>query len=85
MEREFGISYPSGLPPEERQQYQKDILALHQRNCDLRSSLQSRQEELEGAKVTVGDIEVERNSLHERVGGSATGYISIILDLKGFV
>ncbi|XP_042178432.1 uncharacterized protein ushbp1 isoform X3 [Oncorhynchus tshawytscha] len=69
MEREFGISYPSGLPPEERQQYQKDILALHQRNCDLRSSLQSRQEELEGAKVTVGDIEVERNSLHERLLG----------------
>ncbi|KAK6313731.1 hypothetical protein J4Q44_G00151900 [Coregonus suidteri] len=69
MEREFGISYPSGLPPEERQQYQKDILALHQRNCALRSTLQSRQEELEGAKVTVGDMEVERNSLQERLLG----------------
>ncbi|XP_010870869.2 colorectal mutant cancer protein isoform X2 [Esox lucius] len=69
MEREFGISYPSGLPPEERQQYQKDVLTLHQRNCDLRRILHSRQDELEGAKITVGEMEDERNRLQERLVG----------------
>lgn len=70
MEREFGISYPSGLPPEERQQYQRDVLALHQRNCALRDTLHTRQDELEGVKGTVGEMEEERNRLQERVGGS---------------
>lgn len=69
MEREFGISYLSELPPEERQQYQRDTLALYQCNCALRSNLQSRQGELEGAKISVVEMEDERNKLQEQLLG----------------
>ncbi|KAL1022852.1 hypothetical protein UPYG_G00033300 [Umbra pygmaea] len=69
MERDFGISYSSGLPPEERKRYQKDVLALHQRNCDLHSILLRRQEELEKAKVNVTEMEDERRRLQEKLLG----------------
>ncbi|KAJ7986223.1 hypothetical protein DPEC_G00337730 [Dallia pectoralis] len=69
IESEFGITYPSGLPPEERQQYHKDMLTLHQHNCDLHRILHSRQEELDDAKVTVGEMENERNLLQEKLLG----------------
>ncbi|KAM6962604.1 colorectal mutant cancer protein [Aplochiton taeniatus] len=65
MEREFGISYPSGLPPEERQQYQRDVLSLHQQNVVLRNTLQSRQVALDGTKYTVSQMDEERNKLQE--------------------
>ncbi|XP_016091279.1 Usher syndrome type-1C protein-binding protein 1 [Sinocyclocheilus grahami] len=43
METDLGISYPSALPPDERRQYQRDVLSLYKHNQDLNTSLKSRQ------------------------------------------
>ncbi|XP_071368374.1 colorectal mutant cancer protein isoform X2 [Centroberyx affinis] len=69
MEREFGISYPSGLPTEERQQYQRDILDLHKRNSALRGTLQRHQQELDGAQSAISQMEEERDKLQEKLVG----------------
>ncbi|KAG9350723.1 hypothetical protein JZ751_024612 [Albula glossodonta] len=69
LERELGISYPSELPPEERQQYQRDILALHKHNCNLRDTLQSREVELCRSKVTLHGLKEERNKLQLKLLG----------------
>ncbi|KAG7487920.1 hypothetical protein MATL_G00028550 [Megalops atlanticus] len=69
MEREFGISYPSELPAEERQQYQRDIIALHKRNCNLRTTLQCREKELSRSKLALGGLKEERNKLQLKLLG----------------
>ncbi|XP_045905534.1 colorectal mutant cancer protein isoform X4 [Micropterus dolomieu] len=60
MEREFGISCPSGLP---KYQYQGDILSLEKRDSALRSTLQNHQEELDKAQSTISQMEEEKNKL----------------------
>lgn len=60
MEREFGISCPSGMP---KDQYQEDILDLEKRDSPLRSNLQSHQEELERAQSTISQMEEEKNKV----------------------
>ncbi len=67
MERDLGISYPSALPPDERRQYQRDVLSLYKHNQDLNASLQSRQEELMGAERTLTDLEDEKTWLQGEV------------------
>ncbi|KAL1265466.1 hypothetical protein QQF64_003493 [Cirrhinus molitorella] len=67
MERDLGISYPSALPPDERRQYQRDVLSLHKHNQDLNASLKSRQEELVGAERMLMDLEDEKKWLQEKV------------------
>ncbi|XP_062308462.1 colorectal mutant cancer protein isoform X2 [Osmerus eperlanus] len=69
MEREFGISYPSELPTEDLQGYRREVLALHQSNRDLRSTLQHRQEALEAARFSVAEMEEEKNKLQEWLQG----------------
>ncbi|KAI7795461.1 putative colorectal mutant cancer protein-like, partial [Triplophysa rosa] len=66
MESDLGISYPSALPPDERRQYQRDILSLYKQNRDLSASMKSRQEELKGAERTLSDIEDEKKWLQEK-------------------
>uniref|UniRef100_W5M4V8 Usher syndrome 1C binding protein 1 n=1 Tax=Lepisosteus oculatus TaxID=7918 RepID=W5M4V8_LEPOC len=63
MEREFGISYPSALPPEERRQLQRDTLTYHQRNHDLRQSLRQREEEISRSKVMLSGLQEERDRM----------------------
>ena len=75
MERDFGISYPSELPAKELQEYRREVLALHQSNRDLRSTLQHRQEALETARFSVAEMEEEKNKLQEWVGASDFVYI----------
>ncbi|XP_070817538.1 colorectal mutant cancer protein [Chaetodon trifascialis] len=60
MEREFGISCPSGLT---KDQHQGDILDLEKRDSPLRGTLQSHQEELERSQTTLSQIEEEKNKL----------------------
>ncbi|XP_039984643.1 colorectal mutant cancer protein [Xiphias gladius] len=60
MEREFGISCPSAFP---KDQYQGDILDLEKHDSALRSTLHSRQEELERAQNTISQMEEEKNKL----------------------
>ncbi|XP_076582802.1 colorectal mutant cancer protein [Chaetodon auriga] len=60
MEREFGISCPSGLP---KDQYQGDIPDLEKRDSPLRGTLQSHQEELERSQTTISQMEEEKNKL----------------------
>ncbi|MFT7798656.1 Usher syndrome type-1C protein-binding protein 1 [Arapaima gigas] len=67
MEREFGISYPTELPHEERQRYQREVLTLHKSNSSLRSSLQHQEEELLKSKVTMSGLEEERNRLQKKL------------------
>uniref|UniRef100_A0A8C9SDI1 Usher syndrome 1C binding protein 1 n=2 Tax=Scleropages formosus TaxID=113540 RepID=A0A8C9SDI1_SCLFO len=67
MEREFGISYLSELPAEERQRYQRDVLALHKNNCSLRNTLRCRDEELGRSKITLSGLEEERNRLRKKL------------------
>lgn len=67
MESDLGISYPSALPPDERRQYQREILSLYKQNRDLNASMKSRQEELKGAERTLADIEDEKKWLQEKV------------------
>ncbi|XP_016417258.1 colorectal mutant cancer protein-like isoform X2 [Sinocyclocheilus rhinocerous] len=67
MERDLGISYPSALPPDERRQYQRDVLSLYKHNQDLNNSLKSRQEEFMGAERTLMDLEDEKKWLQEKV------------------
>ncbi|RXN02285.1 colorectal mutant cancer -like isoform X2 [Labeo rohita] len=67
MERDLGISYPSALPPDERRQYQRDVLSLYKHNQDLNASLKSRQEELVGAERMLMDLEDEKKWLQEKV------------------
>ncbi|XP_015458794.3 colorectal mutant cancer protein isoform X1 [Astyanax mexicanus] len=67
MERELGISYPSELPPEERQAYQKDVLLLDKLNRDLSASLKSRQEELKSAEGAILEMEDEKKRLREKL------------------
>ncbi len=69
MERDLGISYRSALPPDERRQYQRDVLSLYKHNQDLNASLESRQEELMGAERTLTDLEDEKKWLQEMVDG----------------
>lgn len=57
MEREFGISCPSDLPDD---QYQADTLDVDKRDCDLRVTLQSHQEELERAQSRINQMEEEK-------------------------
>ncbi|XP_056591287.1 harmonin-binding protein USHBP1 isoform X2 [Triplophysa dalaica] len=66
MESDLGISYPSALPPDERRQYQREILSLYKQNRDLNASMKSRQEELKGAERTLADIEDEKKWLQEK-------------------
>ncbi|XP_035272182.1 colorectal mutant cancer protein [Anguilla anguilla] len=79
LEREFGISYPSELPAEEKQKYQHNVLSLHKHNCTLRATLQCRENELCRSKVTLNSLKEERNKLqlkllslqkHMHAGGS---------------
>lgn len=63
MEREFGISCPSGLV---KDQYQEEILDLEKRDSPLRSTLQCYQEELERSQSTISQMEDEKN----KVGGA---------------
>ncbi|XP_072517296.1 colorectal mutant cancer protein [Salminus brasiliensis] len=67
MERELGIAYPSPLPPEERQSYQKDVLSLDKLNRDLSASLQSRQEELKNTEGAILEMEEEKKRLREKL------------------
>lgn len=67
MESDLGISYPSALPPDERRQYQRDVLSLYKHNQDLNTSLKSHQEELIGAESMLIDLEDEKNWLQEKV------------------
>uniref|UniRef100_A0A9J7YRT1 Usher syndrome 1C binding protein 1 n=1 Tax=Cyprinus carpio carpio TaxID=630221 RepID=A0A9J7YRT1_CYPCA len=67
MERELGISYPSALPPDERRQYQREVLSLYKHNQDLNNFLKSRQEELMGAERTLMDLEDEKKWLQEKM------------------
>lgn len=60
MEREFGISCPSGLS---KDQYQDNILNLEKRDPSLRSILQSHQEEQEKAQSTTSQMEEEKNKV----------------------
>ncbi|XP_041791136.1 uncharacterized protein ushbp1 [Chelmon rostratus] len=60
MEREFGISCPSGLV---KDQYQEEILDLEKRDSPLRSTLQCYQEELERSQSTISQMEDEKNKL----------------------
>ncbi|KAJ8374694.1 hypothetical protein SKAU_G00052740 [Synaphobranchus kaupii] len=69
LERELGISYPSELPAEERQQYQRDVLALYKRNCNLHATLQCREKELCRSKVTLDGLKEERNKLQLKLLG----------------
>lgn len=72
IERDLGISYPSALPPDERRQYQRDILSLYKQNRDLSASLKSRQEELKGAERSLVDLEDEKKWLQEKVEADGT-------------
>ncbi|XP_067287746.1 colorectal mutant cancer protein [Pseudorasbora parva] len=67
MESDLGISYPSALPPDERRQYQRDVLSLYKHNQDLNTSLKSRQEELIGAESMLMDLEDEKKWLQEKL------------------
>ncbi|KAK1805744.1 hypothetical protein P4O66_002007 [Electrophorus voltai] len=67
MEREFGISYPSALPSEDRQRYQRDILSFDKLNQDLRTRLQNRQEEQMSAERAILDLEEEKKRLREKL------------------
>ncbi|XP_066551626.1 colorectal mutant cancer protein [Amia ocellicauda] len=78
MDREFGISYPSGLPDEERRQFQRDVLTYHQKNCDLGASLQHREEELRRSKSTLNALQEERERLKAKLLG-----LQHILQSKG--
>ncbi|XP_068599572.1 colorectal mutant cancer protein [Brachionichthys hirsutus] len=60
MEREFGISCPSGLS---KDQNQEDILDLDTRDSALRSILQSHQEEVERSQRIINQMEEEKNKL----------------------
>nr|XP_046248527.1 uncharacterized protein ushbp1 isoform X2 [Scatophagus argus] len=60
MEREFGISCPSGLPND---QHQEGILDLETRDSACRSTLQSQQEELERSQSTISPMDEENNKL----------------------
>ncbi|XP_026202203.1 colorectal mutant cancer protein [Anabas testudineus] len=60
MEREFGITCPSGLP---KDQYQEEMLDVDKRDSALKSTLQSHQEELERAQSTISLVEEEKNKL----------------------
>uniref|UniRef100_W5M4X1 Usher syndrome 1C binding protein 1 n=1 Tax=Lepisosteus oculatus TaxID=7918 RepID=W5M4X1_LEPOC len=71
MEREFGISYPSALPPEERRQLQRDTLTYHQRNHDLRQSLRQREEEISRSKVMLSGLQEERDRMKVRADSGA--------------
>ncbi|MBN3317129.1 CRCM protein, partial [Atractosteus spatula] len=72
MEREFGISYPSALPPEERRQLQRDTLTYHQRNHDLRQSLRQREEEINRSKVMLNGLQEERDRMKAKLLGLLT-------------
>ncbi|XP_015221104.1 colorectal mutant cancer protein isoform X2 [Lepisosteus oculatus] len=72
MEREFGISYPSALPPEERRQLQRDTLTYHQRNHDLRQSLRQREEEISRSKVMLSGLQEERDRMKVKLLGLLT-------------
>ncbi|XP_067244670.1 colorectal mutant cancer protein isoform X3 [Chanodichthys erythropterus] len=67
MESDLGISYPSALPPDERRQYQRDVLSLYKHNQDLNTSLKSRQEELIDAEGVLMDLEDEKKWLQEKL------------------
>ncbi|XP_051768624.1 colorectal mutant cancer protein isoform X1 [Ctenopharyngodon idella] len=67
MESDLGISYPSALPPDERRQYQRDVLSLYKHNQDLNTSLKSRQEELIDAEGMLMDLEDEKKWLQEKL------------------
>ncbi|XP_028818482.1 colorectal mutant cancer protein isoform X1 [Denticeps clupeoides] len=67
MEREFGFSYCSALPPVERQQYQRDVLVLYEHNVQLRASLQGRQEELATSEGALRELEDEKKKLQEKL------------------
>ncbi|KAJ8278648.1 hypothetical protein COCON_G00057140 [Conger conger] len=69
LERELGISYPSELPAEDRQRYQRDVLSLHKHNCSLRASLQCRETELCRSNVTLNGLKEERNKLQLKLLG----------------
>ncbi|XP_044056101.1 uncharacterized protein ushbp1 [Siniperca chuatsi] len=60
MEREFGISCPSGLP---KDQSQEDILDLEKCDSALRSTLQSHRKELERAQSAISQLDEEKNKL----------------------
>lgn len=58
MEREFGISCPSGLPKEP---YQDDMLDAEKReSAALRNALQSHHEELQRAQSHMSQVEEEK-------------------------
>ncbi|XP_030640193.1 colorectal mutant cancer protein [Chanos chanos] len=76
MEREFGISYPSALPSVERQKYQQDILTMHKLNQNLRSALQSRQEELNRSEAAVRELDEEKRSLKEKFLGLKRAWLT---------
>ncbi|XP_062868825.1 colorectal mutant cancer protein isoform X2 [Trichomycterus rosablanca] len=67
MERELGITYQSELPAEERQMYQKDVLSLHELNQELKSSLQTHQEELKNTEKAVLEMDEEKKRLREKL------------------
>ncbi|XP_076880538.1 uncharacterized protein ushbp1 [Brachyhypopomus gauderio] len=67
MERELGVSYPSAMPSEERQRYQKDILCLDKVNRDLRTRLQNHQEEQKSSEAAILDLEEEKKRLQEKL------------------
>ncbi|KAG1928541.1 hypothetical protein F2P79_023603 [Pimephales promelas] len=67
MESDLGISYPSALPPDERRQYQRDVLSLYKHNQDLNTSLKSHQEELIEAESLLIDLEDEKKWLMEKL------------------
>ncbi|XP_056122471.1 harmonin-binding protein USHBP1 isoform X1 [Rhinichthys klamathensis goyatoka] len=67
MESDLGISYPSALPPDERRQYQRDVLTLYKHNQDLNTSLKSHQEELLGAESLLIGLEDEKKWLMEKL------------------
>lgn len=69
MEKEFGISCPSGLTKE---QYQDEKLDQDKHDSVSRGSLQSHQEELDRAQSAVSQMEEEKN----KVGITAPAWVS---------
>lgn len=61
MEKEFGISCPSGLT---KDQSQEEMLDQDKRDSALRGSFQSHQEELERAQSTISQMEEEKNKVY---------------------
>uniref|UniRef100_H3ANQ8 Harmonin-binding protein USHBP1 PDZ-binding domain-containing protein n=1 Tax=Latimeria chalumnae TaxID=7897 RepID=H3ANQ8_LATCH len=67
VEREFGITFCSGLPPEEQNQWEKERNSFKEKNSALRAFIKEKDEELTRSKVTLSTFQEERDKLQRRV------------------